>query len=324
MTDRRLGRRAVLARLAMAGAVAAGAPRLARAAGLVRIGLPTKTYWPTIVAETALRRGLFAKEGIEAELTVYRGGAEAFEALAAGAADLVLDPPALVATALNKGVATKVVATGSIRYLGWQLMVRPDSPATTPEQLAGKRVGITSAGSGSDLLALWTQQEHKVAFNRVPLGGGGLVPNLRSGNVDAVVLYSPLSFQLLRAKQARTLVDFADAVPPHLNGAWIASDAVIARDRALVQKALNALYGGLAILRADREQAVALIAEIDDIAPEVAALEYEHTTLRLSTDPTVDLAAVQSGLDLAKLGGMTDMAPADKTVDLQFKVVPTV
>jgi NitT/TauT family transport system substrate-binding protein len=304
-----------------AAALAAGS-RAARAADQVRIGLPTKTYWPTIVAETALRRKLFEQQGIGAELTVYRGGAEAFEALAAGAADLVLDPPALVATALSKGVATKVVATGSVRYLGWQLMVPARSPITAVEQLAGKKVGITSAGSGSDLLALWTQQDRKIAFTRVPLGGGGLVPNLRSGNVDAIVLYSPLSFQLLEAKQARTLIDFAAAVPPHLNGAWIASDAVIGRNPALVQKALNALYGGLNVLRADRDGAIKLIAEIDEIAPEIAALEYENTILKLSTDATIDLAEVQRGLELAALGGMKDMAPAAQLVDTRFKVVP--
>ena len=92
--------------------------RGARAADQVRIGLPTKTYWPTIVAETALRRKLFEKEGITAELTVYRGGAEAFEALAAGAADLVLDAPALVADRRwARASAAKVVATGVDRAI---------------------------------------------------------------------------------------------------------------------------------------------------------------------------------------------------------------
>ena len=39
-----------------AGAVALGMPSIARAQGqVVRIGLPTKTYYPTIIAETALR-----------------------------------------------------------------------------------------------------------------------------------------------------------------------------------------------------------------------------------------------------------------------------
>ena len=73
-----------------AGVAALGMPSIARAQPqLVRIGLPTKTYYPTIIAETALRQKLFDKEGIKAELTIYRGGAECYEALAAGAADVM-------------------------------------------------------------------------------------------------------------------------------------------------------------------------------------------------------------------------------------------
>jgi NitT/TauT family transport system substrate-binding protein len=53
-----------------------------------------------------LRQGLFAKEGLKAELTVYRGGAEAFEAVAAGAADLTVGSVAIVAGGIKKGVKT--------------------------------------------------------------------------------------------------------------------------------------------------------------------------------------------------------------------------
>ena len=60
---------------------------LGQAKPVVRIGVPTKTYFPTIIAETAIRQKLFEKEGIKAELTIYRSGAEGFEAIAAGAAE---------------------------------------------------------------------------------------------------------------------------------------------------------------------------------------------------------------------------------------------
>ncbi len=169
-------RRAMLA----GAAAAAGLPRfaIAQAREKIRIGVPTKTYWPTIVCETALRQKLFDKEGIDAELTIYRGGAEGFEAIAAGAADLILNSSSSVAAGLKKGVNVKCVANGSNGYYGWYLVVKPDSKVTKVEDLAGKKVGITSAGSGSDILALWTVAERKVEFTRVPLGGGGLVPNL--------------------------------------------------------------------------------------------------------------------------------------------------
>jgi len=92
----RSARRHALGAAAIALWLAGPAP--GQAQETIRIGLPTKTYYPTIIAETALRQGLFAKEGIKAELTIYRSGSETFEAMAAGAADLQLNsassPPA--------------------------------------------------------------------------------------------------------------------------------------------------------------------------------------------------------------------------------------
>ena len=93
-----------------------------RAAGeTVRIGLPTKTYYPTIIAETALRQKLFDKEGIKAELTIYRGGAEGYEAMAAGAADVILNSASSVAAGIKKGVMAKNVAGAALGYYGWHL-----------------------------------------------------------------------------------------------------------------------------------------------------------------------------------------------------------
>jgi NitT/TauT family transport system substrate-binding protein len=86
----RLFSRCGFAALALSAAFAAAAAAPASAQQTVRIALPTKTYFPTIIAETAVRQKLFEKEGLKAELTVYRGGAEAFEAVAAGAADITL------------------------------------------------------------------------------------------------------------------------------------------------------------------------------------------------------------------------------------------
>src|SRR5258706_1397555 len=111
-----------------AGVAALGMPSIARAqSAVVRIGLPTKTYYPTIIAETALRQGLFTKEGIKAELTIYRSGSETFEAMAAGAADLQLNSAALIAAGRRKGVQTKAVAGAALGYYGWYLMVKADS-----------------------------------------------------------------------------------------------------------------------------------------------------------------------------------------------------
>jgi ABC-type nitrate/sulfonate/bicarbonate transport system substrate-binding protein len=301
------------------------APALAYAE-TVRIGLPTKTYWPTTVAEAAVHQKLFEKEGITAELTIYRGGAETFEALAAGAADVILDAPSLPAAGRKKGVMSKLVANGSMGNFGWQLMVLAKSTLDVKD-LDGKKVGITSAGSGSDLLALWTVQEKKINFTRVPVGGGGLVPNLLAGNIDAAVVYSPLSFQIAKSGEARTIIDYARDVPPNLTSGWIATDKFIQEKPEIVQKTLNALYGGLMFMRNNREAAIKLIAELYEMPADIAAAEYENTILKLEIDGIMSAPntteALQMSLDMAKLGGMKDLVPASEIISTQFKPVPT-
>ena len=317
-------RRHILATIAAASLL--GASGIAQAADTVRIGLPTKTYWPTTIAETAVRQKLFEKEGIKAELTIYRGGAETFEAMAAGAADVILDATSLVSAGRKKGVNSKVLANAAMGYYGWQLMTLSKSTLGVPD-LKGKKVAITSAGSGSDLLALWTQQDKKIEFTRVPVGGGGLVPNLLAGNVDAAVVYSPLSFQISKTGEAKTILDYSKEVPPNLAAGWIALDKYVQDKPQMVQKTLNALYGALAFMRANKDVSVKLIAELYEIPAEIAALEYENTIMKLETDGSMDGPKIpeqlQLALDMAKAGGMKDLGPAAEIISTQFKPVPT-
>ena len=317
-------RRHILATIAAASVL--GASAMAQAADTVRIGLPTKTYWPTTIAETAVRQKLFEKEGITAELTIYRGGAETFEAMAAGAADVILDATSLVSAGRKKGVNSKVLANAAMGYYGWQLMTLSKSTLGVSD-LKGKKVAITSAGSGSDLLALWTQQDKKIEFTRVPVGGGGLVPNLLAGNVDAAVVYSPLSFQISKSGEARTILDFSKEVPPNLAAGWIALDKYAQDKPQMVQKTLNALYGALMFMRANKDASVKLITELYEIPAEIAALEYENTIMKLETDGSMDGPKIpeqlQLALDMAKAGGMKDLGPAAEIISTQFKPVPT-
>ena len=298
----------------------------ASAADTIRVGLPTKTYWPTTIAETAVRQKLFEKEGIQAELTIYRSGAETFEGMAAGAADIILDPPSLVSAGRKKGVMSRIVANAAMGNFGWQLMV-PTKSTLDVKDLNGKKVAITAAGSGSDLLALWTIQDKKIDFTRVPVGGGGLVPNLLAGNVEAAVVYSPLSFQISKSGEAKTILDYATAVPPNLTAGWIVLDKFAEAKPQLVQKAVNALYGAVAFMRANRDVTVKLIAELYEMPPEIAGLEYDNTIMKLETSGDMggaDVnAAVQLSLDLAKLGGLKDIVPAEDVISTKFKPVPT-
>jgi NitT/TauT family transport system substrate-binding protein len=217
---------------------------------------------------------------------------------------------------------TKIVAGNGDEWSGWILGVKAASPIKSPKELDGKKVGITSAGSGTDTLALWAQSEHKVAFQRVGVGGGGLVPNLLNDNLAAAVIYSPLSYQVVSEGKVRILTDFATAMPPNLIGGWTATEKNLTERRAVIQKGLNALYGALEYMRNNPEYAIKTIASNNELPMEIAKMEYEKTFLRLSRDGKMTLASVQKAMDLAAASGVKDMAPAAE-VFMNMPISPT-
>lgn len=297
-------------------------PAGANAQEMIRVGVATKAYWPTVQAKAAIDRKLFEKEGLRCELTVYRGGGETFEAIAAGSADISHVSAHLVGIARNRGVLSRLVGAGADEWVGWVLAVRSDSKVKSVKELTGAKVGITSAGSASDGLALWAANQYKVNYSRVPVGGGGLVPNLKNGNLDAAVLYSPLSYQLIKEKSIRVLVDFSKAMPPNLIGGWAVTEKLLKEKPQFVLKGLNALYGGLEYLMTHRDYAIKLIADNNELPVEVAQLEYEGTFPKLSRAGKMTSESVKAALEFAKLTGAKDLPPASEVYQ-NLNVIPT-
>jgi len=318
MTTKSMARLAVLLAFGAVFALPAGAA----AQEVIRIGCPTKTYFPTILATVAKEKGLFEKEGLKPEITIYRGGGETFEAIAANSADLGPVAVPLVATSRKRGVLVKIVAGNGDEWSGWILGVKTASPVKAVKELDGKKVGITSAGSGTDTLALWAQSEAKVTFQRVSVGGGGLVPNLLNDNLAAAVIYSPLSYQVVSEGKVRVLQDFATAMPPNLIGGWAATDKNMTERRTFILKGLNALYGALEYMRNNPDYAIKTIATNNELPMEIAKMEFEKTFLRLSRDGKMTLASVEKAMELAAASGVKDMAPASE-VFVNVPITPT-
>jgi NitT/TauT family transport system substrate-binding protein len=308
--------------LAGAASVALLPVGTAWASETVRLAM-VQSWWPTTIAMAAQRLKLFEKEGVKAEITVYKGGAPSFEAMAAGAADINVNGAYLVALGRGKGVNSRIVATAGTKYAGWHLVVKKNSPIKSVADLAGKKVGISANGSISDFLSLWTMANHKVKFTRVPLGAGGMVPSLAAGNVDAMVIWSPVTYKILQDGTARTLINFAEAVQEDLNAGWIATDEIIAKRPQAVQGTLNALFGAAQYLQKNRQFAIDLIAEINEIPKEVATKEYEASILTASIDGSIVPQTAERSVELGKVGGLANLAPAKDTYLQKFKPVPT-
>ena len=128
---------------------------------------------------------------------------------------------------------------------------------------------------------------------------------------------------MLKEKSVKVLIDYGKEVPQHLSGVWLASDKLIAEKPQLIQKINNALFGAMLALKSNRADAIKLIAEIDEIPPDIAEAELDGNILKLSSTGEMKQEWIERALDLAKLIGMSNLAPASEIYTTKFKPVPT-
>src|SRR5262249_18823381 len=156
-------------------------------------------------------------------------------------------PPG-VALAVKKGIKERIVGIGSAKPLGWHIVSMSSSPVHTLKDLAGKKIGVTAKGATSDFFGLWGAKKAAVTAETVPIGAPGLVPTLKSGQIDAAVLNSPLSYRLILPGDGRSLVDLGTEMEPTLPDVWVATQAMIDSNPKAVEGVLRAIYRATAYM----------------------------------------------------------------------------
>jgi NitT/TauT family transport system substrate-binding protein len=295
----------------------AGGPALAQAPVTIRVG-GTPNYGPVLPVIAAQKLGLYAKAGVKVEFTGYPGGSASMEAIAADEADVVNYFPPGLALARNRGVKATILTAGTITPHGWKIMVKKGSPITDVKQLVGKKVGTSAAGSTTDFFALWVQAQSGGSFVRVPVGGAGLIPNLTSGNVDAIVAYPPLSYQVSNSGVGQVLLDLGEAMKPNMPDVWIGSDKAITGKREGVAKFLSAFYGAITYMQKNPDWSIKFLQDETKLDAAVAKQEFENTVMNLSSDGSFKEEWVEASLELGRLAGLKDLPPAKTLYTTDF------
>jgi len=112
----------------------------------IGLAVPGATYLPIYLGSDA---GLFAKEGLEADLVEFRGGSDLIKAIAAGSVDFGVVSLAEVTMGIDAGQPLKAFYAGfNVPDFDWYAV----SPIKSLAEAKGKRFGITLYGSSSDYL----------------------------------------------------------------------------------------------------------------------------------------------------------------------------
>jgi len=165
-------------------------------------------YLPLTLAD---QLGYFKDEGLTVRISDLRGGSEALAALMGGSVDMVTG---FYEHTVRARVQDKrlVMVTLFDRYPGLVLMVgkRHFDQVRTIQDLVGKPVGVTAAGSSTDQLVKYILRQNNLDAQAIPVVTGGIatmMAALQQDHVWAGVTVDPLASKLERDGIAKVLYD---------------------------------------------------------------------------------------------------------------------
>jgi NitT/TauT family transport system substrate-binding protein len=272
-----------------------------RAADRVRIGL--SSFTPINAALwIAEEKGLFKKHSIDPEVVLI-GGASAggVSSLIAGDVQFLGGGGGGVINATLSGA--DVIMIGSIVNKGVQ-RVMARSELRRPEDLRGKKIGVTRLGAASHLVLLimlrgWNMNPSDVQTIQVG-SSPAMIAALEKGGIDAAVLTEP-TFFFAEDQGYRTLADLADMDIYYLHSMIDTTRAYLRTHRDLALRFMKGYVEGIAYFKKNRKESIEVLAKKLRTAPaQTKYLERSHTLYSsgyFENAPYVALRGVTTLLD---------------------------
>lgn len=280
MTSSRIG----LALAAAAGLLLACTPAMAD--GKLRVGKAQPNQFAFVPTDIGVDQGIFKKHGLDVEISSFGGDAKMMQALAADGIDIALGGgPAFAAIA--KGNPMKAVAALANAPNTILLMVAKDSPIKSIDDLKGKTVSVSTAGSLTFWLTMqlsrqqgWGNDGIKIA----PLGAASAqVAALKTKQVDGVTTDSVTVYQTAESGAARVLVKFGDRVPDFHVHVIYASNKLIESNPEALKAFLAGWMETIRFMKEHRDQAIDIAAKRTGVSKTVATEGYDDTMPIFST-----------------------------------------
>jgi NitT/TauT family transport system substrate-binding protein len=268
----------------------------AEAVQKIRIGLPSLalTYMPFYVAQ---EKGFLKKSGLEAEYiqmntsiqpqALINGNINFFPSLATGISAAVAGLPLVMV--LNFYTVTP-----------WMLVTNKE--INKPQDLIGKKVAISGIRTtGYYLMMAWFKKfeinDKDVGF--IMTGGtASSFASLASEQVAGAVLTPPFDDKAV-SKGFKKFMLIGDLIDIPSSG-LVTSRAELNNHRDRVQKTITASLDAIAWIRANRSDAVKIIADKFKITPAEANGTYETFLSTLSKDGRLSLKIARGYLDILR------------------------
>ena len=288
---------------------------------LVKTPVQIPAITPAATAFAVARdRGYYRQEGLDTQLIVMPS-ALGTQALLGGNVKFSTAGGAGLLPIL-RGAPIRFMFTTFNRPMFW-LYSRSDIRSV--ENLKGKKVGVSSLGSGPDSLLREVLKKHGLDGGRdvaiMPVGSGtARFFALQAGTVDAAMLSIPAN---LMAQEAgfRELVSFIDQEWIELQGTINVTDQLLSADPTLIEKFIRATLKGFIHFRDLRSQTIGILMRFLRIKEDATAKIYELMRPSLTQDGIVSEEIQRKSLEhVIDRVGLKEPPRLDKIFDYSVAV----
>ncbi|HZU05524.1 MAG TPA: ABC transporter substrate-binding protein [Chloroflexota bacterium] len=273
------------------------------------------------VSWIAQESGIFDRHGLDVNMSFINGGPAGVAALVSGEVDVLIVGAASIVRAALQGSDAVLIAGTKNQLLG-AIMGRPE--IRTPAELRGRRVGVASRGSNSELVVRVGLQRNGIdpddGITYLAVGSGNQrLAAMQQGAIDACGCIPPDN---IAAEEAgfRVIVDVSK-----MNYRYPATQVATTRRKIqeqpeLLRRFLAAFAEGVHRYKTDPEFAMKVIAkysQVDD--PRALQVGYEAEREIMEPDLRLDLEAIRATLEeLAPIMPQALQANPEEFIDTRF------
>jgi NitT/TauT family transport system substrate-binding protein len=273
-----------------AGAIAAAlifAGNAASAQTTLRVGKAQANQFAFIPADVGVDAGIFKKHGLDLDISAFAGDAKMVQALTAGSLDIALGGSPSFA-AIVKGAPMKAVAVFSGAPNIIMLTVLKDSPLKSVNDLKGRKISVSGAGS----LTYWLTQQlsRRLGWGDdgiqiTPLGASDAqIAALLTHQIDGTTTDSLTVEKFVESGKGRILAKFGDYFPDFTTSCIYASTNLIQNNPDALRAFVAGWFETIAYMRDHKPAILDTTVKQIGVTPSVAGAIYDDTMPTMSRD----------------------------------------
>ncbi|HXE29621.1 MAG TPA: ABC transporter substrate-binding protein [Stellaceae bacterium] len=294
----------------------------AHAADKIRAGKAISVIWAMVPLDIGVKEGLFAKYGVDVDITTMSGGAKLQQGLVAGSLDIGIDGgTGLVFGAKGSPVIGIAAVAGAPSNFG--VVVAADSSINKVADLKGRLLGVATNGS----FPQWLIKRLAVAqgwgpdgIRTVALGGfEASASAMETHETDGFMGAVEGGLTLAEKGKAKIVTTMGSYVPHFHNHVLMARKELVADHPDTVKRFLQGFFAAVAFMKSHRDETIKISSDAMHMSTAVISKTYDDEISMMSVDGAFDPQAIEVLKDTYVEMGMLPSKPAtDQLITTKF------